>query len=215
MSSTFAVRRSKQERGEPSGVLSVPLFSDFELRSSNIEPSLQSHLGLSFRFGRGAFADYLGLAERHYLSGRPATVHSVWTMRAGMTRGAGPLWRTGGYPRVAAVAVVSYPPLRSAARDEATCGRYFTPPNVRVGLSRLNREVLTISRVIVHPLYRGLGLSTRLVRRVLGSLDAPLIEAFARMGAYVPFFARAGMNELRLADRPVYYWRRKTALRRK
>ena len=116
------------------------------------------------------------------------------------------LGRLGGYPGVAGVLVVSYPVLASAARNVATAGRYCTRPR-KVGIARLNREVLTISRVIVHPIYRGLGLATRLVGDVLARLDAPLVEAFARMGAIVPFFKRAGMNELRLEGRPVYYWR--------
>ncbi len=117
-----------------------------------------------------------------------------------------PLWRFGGYPVLAAVAVVSYPTLNAKARDVASGGRYRTrPPGP--GVRRLNAEVRTISRVIVHPLYRGLGLATRLVAGVLERTDAAWVEAFARMGAYVPFFARAGMRELRLAGRPVYYFR--------
>ena len=165
-------------------------------------------LGLRVRLGRGEFADYHRLARYHYLGDRPATVHSVWRLTARPAgRPCSPLWRAGAYPTVAGVLVVSYPVLQAKARNVVTANRYCTRPGRREGFARLNREVLTISRVVIHPLYRGLGLATRLVAGVLGRLESPLVEAFARMGSCVPFFARAGMSELALPDRPVYYYR--------
>jgi hypothetical protein len=57
----------------------------------------------------------------------------------------------------------------------------------------------TISRVIVHPMFRGTGLAVRLVRHVLEHAETRYVEALAAMGRVNPFFKRAGMAEF---DRP-------------
>ena len=67
----------------------------------------------------------------------------------------------------------------------------------------------TISRVIVHPIYRSQGLSVRLVRHILRTSPAPLVEALAVMGRFHPFFERAGMTPYVDEDlRYVYYYHR-------
>ena len=92
-----------------------------------------------------------------------------------------------------AVLVESLPPLGCQLRDQATGGRYSG------GLTRgerarlLNAEVRTISRVVVDPRWRGLGLAVRLVRHALDTATTPVTEALAAMGRVSPFFERAGM----------------------
>ena len=165
---------------------------------------------LVFRVEAGAWADYLGVARHHYRAKRPATVCQVWRLVADWADDSTPplLWRAGGYSRLAGVLVVSYPVLQAAARNQATGNRYCTPLDKRIGAGRLNREVRTISRVIIHPLYRGLGLAGLFVADALDRIGSPVVEAFARMGEFVPFFRQAGMEEVRLLGRPVYYcWR--------
>jgi len=51
-----------------------------------------------------------------------------------------------------------------------------------------------ISRVVVHPIYRGCGLAVRLVRHALRTARTSRIEALAVMGAIHPFFELAGMK---------------------
>jgi hypothetical protein len=102
---------------------------------------------LTFRIAPGQWQDYLTLAEHHYRAARPATVWRVWRLtcewgteqtgigyrvsgigeespgrsRSPVTDTRSPLlWRLGGYPRLAGVAVVSYPVLQSAARNTAS-----------------------------------------------------------------------------------------------
>ncbi len=164
---------------------------------------------LSFQIESGQWADYLRLAEHHYRARRPATVWRLWRLVCDCRGPAPLLWRTGGYPRLAGVAVVSYPVLQSAARNAATGNRYNTRPR-GVGIALLNREMRTISRVIIHPLYRGCGLATWFVGQVLAraaAAGACRIEAFARMGKYVPFFRRAGMRQVATGHGggPAYY----------
>jgi len=75
----------------------------------------------------------------------------------------------------------------------------------------INRHVRTISRVIVHPQFRSLGLSSLLVRCLCKHCDTRYIEALAMMGRAIPFFERAGMKryEPRAGDAPIYYLYRK------
>ena len=67
-------------------------------------------------------------------------------------------------------------------------------------ISRLNAELECISRVIVHPAFRGGGLAVRLVRHALADARTPMVEALAAMGAVHPFFELAGMEAFSSAD---------------
>lgn len=60
----------------------------------------------------------------------------------------------------------------------------------------LNGTLRTISRVIVAPEWRGLGVATALVREYLRAPLTPVTEAIAAMGHVSPFFERAGMRAL-------------------
>jgi len=94
---------------------------------------------------------------------------------------------------VAAVLLVSLPSPTCRMRTYATRGRYEGLER-RAGLRLLNEEVRTISRVIVHPQWRGLGLAVRLVRHALTHAETVYTEALAAMGRVHPFFERAGMQ---------------------
>jgi GNAT superfamily N-acetyltransferase len=135
----------------------------------------------------GTIRDYEELSEFHYLAGPPAAHARVWIVPA--PRGAGDL----GGPRLAAALVVSPPLPAVRGRNLATGGRY-TGPDRAAALELLNREIEWISRVIVHPVYRGCGLAVRLVRHALATAGTPLVESLAAMGAVNPFFERAGMR---------------------
>ena len=93
----------------------------------------------------------------------------------------------------AGVIVYAPPPLNSAARDAAT-GGCFAGLSKAEKLARLNACVRRISRVIIEPRYRGLGLAARLVRDTLPLAGTALVEASASMGHWHPFFERAGMR---------------------
>src|SRR5205823_1709377 len=98
---------------------------------------------------------------------------------------------------LAAVLVVSMPTLNGRWRELAWPGR-FCGGDQRACARRLNEEVRTISRVIVEPRWRGLGVATRLVREYLRSPLTEKTEAAAAMGVCCPFFEAAGMRAWRL-----------------
>lgn len=142
--------------------------------------------GYRWRVRLGSIADYRALQQFHYLAGPPAAHKRVHVIPAPLAH------RRWGGPAVAAVAVVSPPVLQCRGRNIISAGRYYRGPR-REAIGRLNREVECISRVIVHPIYRGLGLASRLVRHILRTTPMPLVESLAVMGRYHPLFEAAGM----------------------
>lgn len=133
--------------------------------------------------GRGTTADYRRLARFHYRAGTPGLPWLVLVAR-----------RPTGEP--VGVLVASYPALNGWWRQAAWPSRFGCH------ISRLNREVRVISRVIVDPRWRGLGVASGLVRHYLRHHATAKTEAVAAMGDVSPFFARAGMRELRRGPEP-------------
>jgi len=93
-------------------------------------------------------------------------------------------------------------------RGEEICGAivYRSPPIATFGrkkalgrtlsIKELNEKVTTISRVVVHPKYRTIGLGIKLVRETLPLAGKPYVETIAVMAKYNPFFEKAGMRKI-------------------
>lgn len=154
--------------------------------------------------------DYHALAGFHYRGKPPLCAARVFALEfdfAGFDQQAGRFH----LPPNSPVAVVAYthPVPDCRARDLATGGRYVGWPDRRSGLLLLNREMRTVSRLIVEPRFRGLGLATRLLRETLPRLNVPLVEALAVMGELVPMFTRAGFERVtNAAATPYFLWRK-------
>jgi ABC-type ATPase with predicted acetyltransferase domain len=139
---------------------------------------------------RGTLRDYEAMAGFHYLAGPPAAHKRVYVIRPRGPTGPAAV-------EAAAVLVVSPPVFNVRGRNRATGGRYAGADRA-AALALLNAEMECISRVIVHPVYRGCGLAVRLVRHAVASARTPLIEAMAAMGTVHPFFEKAGMTAWRV-----------------
>jgi len=66
-------------------------------------------------------------------------------------------------------------------------------------IEELNREWARISRVVIHPAYRGIGLGAKLVRESLklaAKMGIRHVETTAAMARYNPFFEKAGMKKI-------------------
>lgn len=72
--------------------------------------------------------------------------------------------------------------------------RYFGLHNPRssIALSALNQQLWVLSRVVLHPTYRGAGIAASFVRRSCETCPVPWIETLSAMGHANPFFERAG-----------------------
>jgi len=161
--------------------------------STNADPA-------SWLIERGSIGDYRQLADFHYIAGPPAAHKRVYVIRPPREAGAvcGGVSSAILIPPVAAVLVVSPPLACVASRNVATANRYVSPSR-RDDLALLNAEMECISRVIVHPIFRGLGLAVRLVRHALETAQTPWMESLAVMGQINPFFERTGMTPYRKA----------------
>jgi len=173
----------------------------------------QCTLLAGIRVERGTPADWRALAPLHYRSHHAGAVTDVFRVvyEGAGGRGQGNLkvtrsFRSGlesagvdnaglGAAVLVGVLVVSRSALSVGARDRATGGRYRTAGMGRVATADLvNRELRVISRVVIVPNWRGLGLASRLVAEALPQIGTPYVEAMAAMGRVHPFFERAGMT---------------------
>lgn len=139
-----------------------------------------------FLFAPGTRADYLALARFHYRAGPPVKSSRYFTLRTddqsrslvGVLVVSPPVlngtWRRAAWPH--------WPALHTTDRREAA--------------RALNANLRVISRVIIDPRYRGLGLASQLVREYLANPLTPRTEALAAMGTLHPFFDHAGMRRV-------------------
>ncbi|MFA9479652.1 hypothetical protein ACERK3_15290 [Phycisphaerales bacterium AB-hyl4] len=160
------------------------------------------HPAESLHLERGKLADYGQLAEHHYRADKPATAMRVLIYRTHEPTLAARFVGRSDTGQVAAVLVESLPSLSCSMRNWALHERFgrWLPATQRSRM--LNREVRCISRVVVHPQWRGLGLAVRLVKAALADACTPYTEALAAMGRVNPFFERAGMTAYRRPMHP-------------
>jgi len=91
------------------------------------------------------------------------------------------------------VIVYCYPP--------PTCfGRRLVLP--KMSMKELNEKLSIISRVVVHPKYRTIGLGVKLVRETLAKAGTPYVEMPAVMAKYNPFGEKAGMRKIAVQPPP-------------
>jgi GNAT superfamily N-acetyltransferase len=141
--------------------------------------------GVRVVVGAGSRRDAERLARWHYRATGPATLVRVLTAEV--------------EGEAAGVLCVSMPVLNGSWRTAAWGGRY-TAGDRAARARRLNAEVRCISRVIVEPRHRGLGVATALVRAYLESALTERTEAVAVMGWYSGFFERAGMRGVEVRE---------------
>jgi ABC-type ATPase with predicted acetyltransferase domain len=67
-------------------------------------------------------------------------------------------------------------------------------------MKELNRKLSIITRVVVHPKYRTIGLGTKLVMETLPLAGTEYVEMPAVMAKYNPFAEKAGMQKI--AEQP-------------
>lgn len=139
--------------------------------------------------------DYRQLAHYHYRDNRPGPVAAIYAVRSDPESAE----RSGTPP--AGVVVYSMPLPEVELRNVATCD-FFSGLDKSTQLALINRHIRCITRLIIDPRYRGLGLASRLVRETMPRMNVPIIEAMAVMGLVNPFLERAGMKAY-VAESPV------------
>jgi len=93
------------------------------------------------------------------------------------------------------VGVIVYAmPVPSVALRNLATGNRYTGIGRDASLRLINDEIRCISRVVIHPQYRGIGLGCWLVGQTLEKAGTVFVEAMAVMGRVNPFFDKAGMT---------------------
>jgi GNAT superfamily N-acetyltransferase len=135
----------------------------------------------------GDGSDYRQLAHFHYRDGRLGPYVRIFAIR--------PMKHLVNWFGVETVGVIVYtmPSACLELRNVAT-GGCFVGLGRTARLALINRSIRCISRVVIEPRFRGLGLAARLVRETMAKLNVPIVEAMAVMGWVNPFFEKAGMK---------------------
>jgi GNAT superfamily N-acetyltransferase len=136
---------------------------------------------------RAGFVEYNYLSRFHYRQNFACPHVAIYAMKDTHPARA----RVAG---VVGVIVYTMPAPQVALRNAATGGVFCGFGDQRLQLQMVNKYVRCISRVIIEPRYRGLGLASRLVAETMPRLGAAVIEAMSVMGAVHPFFEQAGMK---------------------
>jgi len=138
----------------------------------NLVPRSCSLVG-EMRISEGSTADWRKLACFHYRSHKLPAPRKIFCLKRG--------------EELCGVIVYCYP-------SPACFGRRQVLP--RMQMRDLNKRLSTISRVVIHPKYRSLGLGAGLVRETLGLCGTDSVELIAVMAKYNPFAERAGMRRI-------------------
>jgi ABC-type transport system involved in cytochrome c biogenesis ATPase subunit/predicted N-acetyltransferase YhbS len=132
----------------------------------------QCSLTQQMSIAQGTTADYKALCEFHYRAHRTPPTRKIFTLK-----------RKG---ELCGVIVYCYPPPMCFGRKKVWKG----------DIKQLQKEVSVVSRVIIHPKYRSIGLGEKLVRDTLTFAGTSYVEAVAVMAKYNPFFEKAGMQKI-------------------
>jgi ABC-type lipoprotein export system ATPase subunit len=147
---------------------------EWERRENDSSPRRVSFFD-ALRIVEGTKADWLAFARWHYRSHHLGIVRRVTLLLHG--------------DEPVGICVFTSPPLALSQR-----GRYFGLHGgwSRTNLQALGAQLVTLSRVVLHPTYRGAGLAAWFIRESCRSGRWPWVEALAQMGHVNPFFEKAG-----------------------
>src|SRR3990172_11748237 len=138
------------------------------------QPAAECSLTKEMLIEEGCLSDWRRLSEFHYRSHNAGASRKVFCLRRGV--------------ELCGVIVYTYPPPGCA-------GRHFVLPGKR-SMKELNYELSTISRVVIHPKYRSIGLGAKLISETLPRVGTPCVELIAVMAKYNPFAEKAGMKKI-------------------
>ncbi|MEM3443109.1 MAG: GNAT family N-acetyltransferase, partial [Candidatus Bathyarchaeia archaeon] len=140
-------------------------------------PAKECSLVKEMHIEEGITENWRKLAGFHYRSHKIAGPRKIFCLKRG--------------DELCGVIVYAYPP--------PTCfGRRLVLS--KMSMKELNEKLSIISRVVVHPKYRTIGLGTKLVKETLPLVGTPYVEMPAVMAKYNPFAEKAGMQKI--AEQP-------------
>ncbi len=145
---------------------------------------LKCSLSAKTQIVEGCFDDYKELAKYHYRNERTGPFTNLFALKP----------KQDSFLDMTTIGVIVYsmPNPCLELRNIAT-GNFFVGLDRKTQITLLNKTVRRISRLIIEPRFRGLGLAAHLVRETMPLVNVPIIEASGVMGMANPFFEKAGM----------------------
>jgi len=168
---------------QPEVVIRKGFEGDVEIERNEVKPKPCSICN-NVRIEKGSIEDYEKLKRFHYRSKNEKErtslrIKDCYNLLYG--------------DRLIGVIVYSHSYLNLKPRNMIFGDRYVFTPGDLLKARLVNEEIARISRVVIHPKFRGIGLGEFLVRETLSKVDAKVVEVLAVMAKYNPFFEKAGM----------------------
>jgi len=135
---------------------------------------------------KGSFEDYRKLSRFHYRT-------KDENESVGQVIGVRDCFKLLFHDDLIGVIVYSSSYLNLKPRNMVFGERYVYTPRDLAKARLINEEIARISRVVIHPKFRGIGLGAFLVRETLPKVNAKVVEVLAVMAKYNPFFEKADM----------------------
>jgi len=137
------------------------------------EAAKECGLSKEMQITEGKTEDWRKLAGFHYRSHKIVAPRKIFCLKRS--------------DELCGVIVYNYPP--------PTCfGRRLVLP--KMSMKELNKKLSIITRVVIHPKYRTIGLGIKLVRETLPLAGTEYVEMPAVMAKYNPFAEKAGMQKI-------------------
>ena len=147
---------------------------EIQITYAENKPALQCSLVREMHIEKGTTKDYKQLSAFHYRNKNIAPPRKIFKLIRGN--------------ELCGVIVYSWSPIATFGRKQAM-GRVISPRD-------LNALLCIISRVVIHPKYRTIGLGVKIVKETLPLSPTPYTETAAVMAKYNPFFEKAGMTKV-------------------
>jgi len=161
----------------PSVYIYKKFGKEIDIRYYPNKPAKECTLIKEMRIGEGTTEDWRKLSGFHYRSHKIAAPRKIFCLKRG--------------DELCGVIVYCYPP-------PTAFGRRLVLP--KMSMKELNQKLSIITRVVVHPKYRTIGLGAKLVKETLPLAGTPYVEMPAVMAKYNPFAEKAGMQKI--AEQP-------------
>lgn len=142
-------------------------------------PAAECSLLKEMKVEDGTLEDWRKLAVFHYRSHNISARRGIFCIRR--------------HGELCAVIVYCYPFPQCAGRGSVL---------PKMDLKELNQQLSVISRIVVHPKYRTIGLGEKSIRDSLQLVQTPFVEMIAVMPKCNPFAERAGMRKVFVKDPP-------------
>jgi ABC-type ATPase with predicted acetyltransferase domain len=163
----------------PSVLVRKRFGEEIDIKYYSNTPTAECSLLKEMKIEGGTLDDWRKLSVFHYRSHNTSARRDIFSIRR--------------HGELCGVIVYCYPFPQCAGRKNVL---------PKMDLKQLNQKLSVISRIVVHPKYRTIGLGEKLIRDSLPLIHTPNVEMIAVMPKYNPFAERAGMRRVLVKEPP-------------